>query len=601
MNPWHAWRLRATLRRLTEHARQEGGEPPPDLLARLRAEIPPDLARPRLPAAAPRRQPEPRRARNAWRPRWALAAASLALVATAGLVALRVERDEAFPPRTSAAAMAGAARANLAAPREAGQTAASPPRVAAARGDAGPPRAATSPAGTSPTLPSPASTSAGFPSPAPAAPAAASPGSASPSAASPPASPSAAVASSAAASTARAPAPGTPEAARPAVGSLAAPSGAPAARTVGAMAKAAPVGEAARDSLRAAGTPPVAPLPASPRSAALGVQPAAPAPPPPMLLTAPMAPSPPMAAMPPSSPQARLARQEAPRPLRSTFGAATGTAAYDLLRDDLLGAGRLPAPGTLRLDQLANAFAPRAAAASRSFAVAAPARARAASREESAPGGAGLEVEGARLPAPGSVYLLRLTAHRLAAPIPADAVEVEFDSAVVLSARRVGATSTAASATALYEVELRSNPPPTSTPTSTPASTIVASAASSPSQGPSSPSAAAAASAEPAAADDLVLATVQAAGLPRRLVRLGDLRSEWEQASASLRLQGLAVRLGEVASTRPMPAPTRWLQLRAEAAALTAELPADPRAAELRRLVERAIELAGLPPARPSP
>jgi hypothetical protein len=285
-----------------------------------------------------------------------------------------------------------------------------------------------------------------------------------------------------------------------------------------------------------------------------------------------------MAAMPPIAPPARLARQETPRPLRSTFGAGTGTAAYDLLRDDLLSAGRLPAPGTLRLDQLTNAFAPQTAAPAPALAMAAPARTRAARREGSVPGAAGLEVEGARLPATGSVYLLRLTAHGLAAPIPVDAVEIDFDPAVVLSARRVGATAASGSATALYEVELAAEGnwmPPVAAPA------------------PSAP--------PPSAADDLVLATVRAASLPRRVVRVGDLRSEWERASASLRLQGLALRLGEIASVRPTPAPTRWLQLRAEAAALVAELPADPRAAELRRLVERAVEVAGLPPARPSP
>ncbi len=78
--------------------------------------------------------------------------------------------------------------------------------------------------------------------------------------------------------------------------------------------------------------------------------------------------------------------------------------------------------------------------------------------------------------------------------------------------------------------------------------------------------------------------------LAERVVRLSDLRPSWDAASPALRASALAVELARALAARE-PAP-RLQELRARAQALAAELPDDPKAAELLRLVRRAADLA---------
>jgi hypothetical protein len=84
-----------------------------------------------------------------------------------------------------------------------------------------------------------------------------------------------------------------------------------------------------------------------------------------------------------------------------------------------------------------------------------------------------------------------------------------------------------------------------------------------------------------------------------RVLRLSQLRPSWEAATPALRAQGLAVQFAQALASRD-PAP-RLRQLRQEARALAAELPDDPKAAELLELVERAAKLAEAPGAGSGP
>src|SRR6202040_2290704 len=122
-------------------------------------------------------------------------------------------------------------------------------------------------------------------------------------------------------------------------------------------------------------------------------------------------------------------------PLRSSFGADTGTDFYWRVRRGLLAEGRLPRAASVRADELANAFELAA--------------------EMPAVGRPELAVEGAPLPAAGATYLVRFEARGLTGRSSSDSVEVDFDPAVVALFRRVGATAHRGGAAALYEIELR--------------------------------------------------------------------------------------------------------------------------------------------------
>jgi hypothetical protein len=296
-------------------------------------------------------------------------------------------------------------------------------------------------------------------------------------------------------------------------------------------------------------------------------------------------------------------------PLRSSFGADTGTDFYRRVRHGLLAEGRLPRAASVRADELANAFELAA--------------------EMPAVGRPELAVEGAPLPAAGATYLVRFEARGLAGRSSSDTVEVEFDPAVVARFRRVGATAHHGGAAALYEIELR--PEAAAAPA---AQGVMAGSrpnAAGPAMAPMLPKPAAeprpAETPHPAAASRMKAASPQPAGEPRgaaaprpgggtdrviatlrvvsraeggfqgggllaaRVVRLDQLHPSWDAASPALRVQGLAVELAQALAAKD-PGP-RLQAVRVRAQALAAELPEDPKAAELLQLVDRAADLAG--------
>jgi hypothetical protein len=226
-------------------------------------------------------------------------------------------------------------------------------------------------------------------------------------------------------------------------------------------------------------------------------------------------------------------------------------------------------------------------------------------------------------------------------------VEVAFDPALVARFQRLGATAHRGVAAALYEVELRQPA------AMIPAGDAAAPAAVSPHPGDAAapPAAAsrpggsrqkAAAAPRPAGArgslaapgpagsaddeGDRIVAVLRAVsrGQPRgpdravggaaarrpalpdqevpragqvvlaeRVVRLSELRPSLAAASPALRASALAIELAQALAAKD-PAPG-LRELRARARALAAEMPDDPKIAELLQLVERAADLAATP------
>ncbi len=204
------------------------------------------------------------------------------------------------------------------------------------------------------------------------------------------------------------------------------------------------------------------------------------------------------------------------------------------------------------------------------------------------PGGAPRAVaEGAALPGRPGTFLLRIAISGMPAPQRPSGAEVAFDGALVAGFRRVGASARPGAAAALFELDL----------------TAAALAAA-----PAAPEAPEAPEAPGNNAADPVIATLRLGGggaemaagpsgpnvQPLLAVRLSHLRRGWQTASPALRLPGLAVQLGEALESRP--AARRWRELRASAEQLAGEVPGDRRAAELQRLVERAADLASAAP-----
>jgi hypothetical protein len=615
---WRPWQRWMVARRLARHARREGGEPPADLLRRLREDIPASPALLRHPDRPPLAGGERRGGSRRW-----LAAASLAAALTAVVVGLRVweEQPRAESRRLEAWSRPGAASAY--ASRQAKGEASPPPALSPAPPSAAPasppvapepslalPRVASTPPsvprrrGAAPALP---------PLPAPMAPAdAAGP---------PPRRPAGRVrgepgmrsfaekatgASGVADQT-------TPQSAATAgdgaAQSLKVPSRDGASRPPGRSAStaAAPSGAPANEAApaeRAGGAAPPVPVPPAvsppPPAAAAVARPE---------LSAEAK----VAAAPPASSASRGA---APRlggaaPLRSSFGADTGTDFYRRVRRGLLADGRLPRAASVRADELANAF---------DLAADVPA----VGRPE-------LAVEGAPLPAAGATYLVRFEARGLAGRSSQDTVEVDFDPAVVARFRRVGATAHRGGAAALYEIELRpeiaaaptapgvmagSRPdaagaalapmtPMAPKPVAEAAPATAPQRAAAPRMKAASPQPTgeprSAAASRPAAGADRVIATLRVmsrdegsfrggALLAARVVRLDQLHPSWDAASPALRVQGLAVQLARALAARD-PGP-RLQEVRVRAQALAAELPEDPKAAELLQLVDRAADLA---------
>jgi hypothetical protein len=264
----------------------------------------------------------------------------------------------------------------------------------------------------------------------------------------------------------------------------------------------------------------------------------------------------------PAAPAAGMAAAPAPPhpspvpsavPLRATFGGDAGTAGYSRLRQALLKQGRLPRPDAVSPEQLTGAF---------EVAAANPAAGAAGLST------AGLAMEGAPLPGPGRRYLLRVAVQGLAGPPRRDAVEVDFDPAVVARFQRVGAATARGAATALFEIEMQ--------PSARPAGGAVVAIVRLP------PAAAPAFGGMPAAEP----------GGP--VLRLSGLRSTWEEASAALRIPGLALQLARALAAEHPEEPLQALRRQAES--LAAELPGDARTAELLLLVRRAADLAAAPP-----
>ncbi len=668
--PWERWRV---ARRLARHAQREGGAPPADLLRRLREDIP---VRPGLgyqPAETSgghptrdnwRRRPG-RRPRRVW-----VAAAVVAASITGGVIGLRVLENHW---RRDAAELAGgpgsaAAGAGAAAPGQSAERAASPASRSWSEPAAPPAEAPMQ------LQPPPAGGPAGPPGAPPAAPA--KPGAKMAAGAPPADQPVArrqmfapagpppptlappllratrplAPAGGAAATTPppveRVPAGAVGEGGAGATGMQAAAgaraggdAGKPATEDEIKVTSESPLREEAeqRGSRRPAeGEQGFAvPAPATPaaKSAASVVPPAK------------YAPSPGSTAKDAASQApARLAAFSGQAaPLRSSFGADTGTGGYRRVRQELA-EGRLPPAASVRIDQLANAF---------DLETERPA----ASRPR-------LEAEGAPLPGGGAIYLLRVAAHGLGGPPGSGAVAVEFDPAVVARFRRVGAVAGRGAASALYEIELRTTPgaalsassaadaPPASpllvagrqadaAPSSSSESKRRAMAAAAPAGGALAPGrgfatlrlisrrpagAASAAGAATAVGAPTAAGAVPAAGegdaageaggaaaagepdaagtraggpVATLVVRVSDLRLSWSAASPALRVAGLAVRLAQALAARD-PAP-RLQALLAPAQALAAELPGEARAAELLQLIRRAAYLASPPDASPPP
>jgi von Willebrand factor len=612
---WRPWQRWMAARRLERHARREGGEPPPDLLRRLREDIP---SRPVL-----MRHPMAERERRGASRRW-LAAASLAAAVTASVVGLRVWQQQS---RDVSPGWAGAGKQ---ANEEASPPAAfsrTPPSDAPASPSVAPaPPTASQPPGAFPALPRKA---------APAGPPAAA------------ASPPRQLAGLAGRATGGGPPVGSADAARPGTAAGGAVGGEPgpptaaehaagargAADEIAARSEAAAADEAAQsaegkrsklEKIRGEGASqrpqrpvatPAAPSgtsanEAAPAERAEGAAPAAVAapqfaPPPP---AAAAAARPAVGAEAKSSTSREAQMPAAPAaPLRSSFGADTGTDSYRRVRRGLLAEGRLPRAASVRADELANAFD--------------------LAGEVPAVGRPELSVEGAPLPAAGATYLVRFEARGLLGRSSPDAVEVDFDPTVVARFRRVGATAHRGGAAALYEIELR--PTFAAAPAaqevtagSRPdaAGTAMAPepvAAPRPSAAPRMKAASPQPAGEPRGApasrpgygtQDRVIATLRVVSrdqgsiqggalLAARVVRLHQLHPSWDAASPALRVQGLAVQLAQaLAAKDPLP---RLQEVRARVQALAAELPEDPKAAELLQLADRAADLAGATPRPP--
>lgn len=509
---WRPWQRWMVARRLARHARREGGEPPADLLRRLRDDIPSSPALVRHPDRPPLVLGERRGTSRRW-----LAVASLAAALTAAVVGLRVWEQH---PRAASSELEPASRPG-GAPAHAARL---------AKGKASPP------------------------APAPVAPFGA---------AAPP-----------------------PPSRQPAGGVQ----GEPEMRS---FAETAPGAGGAADRMAAP------PVPAPPAFS--------PPPPPAAAMARPdLAVETRVEAAPPAPPPSP--RVGGAAPLRSSFGADTGTDFYRRVRRGLLAEGRLPRAASVRADELANAFELAA--------------------EMPAVGRPELAVEGAPLPAAGATYLVRFEARGLAGRSSSDTVEVDFDPAVVARFRRVGATAHRGGAAALYEIELR--PEAAAAPA---AQGVMAGSrpdAASPALAPTAPKPVAeprpAETPHPAAASRMKAASPQPAGEPRgaaaprpgggtdrviatlrvvsrdeggfqgggllaaRVVRLDQLHPSWDAASPALRVQGLAVELAQALAAKD-PGP-RLQAVRVRAQALAAELPEDPKAAELLQLVDRAADLA---------
>jgi hypothetical protein len=307
--------------------------------------------------------------------------------------------------------------------------------------------------------------------------------------------------------------------------------------------------------------------------------------------------------------------------LHSSFGIdlGAGTGSYRRLRRELLDEGRLPRGASVRAGELASAFDLAAA-------------------RTPAAGGPELLAEGAPLPSARGAYLLRFDARGLAPPSGLDAVEVDFDPAVVAHFQRVGVTVHRGAAAALYEIELRqpvarawagmvAAVPPSPLPRPADARRKAAAprpatgegpgpgatrpAAAPPPAGPAGVAAGIPAAApgstpgdETGGGSDRVVAVLRAVSSERpgaaaeavraeRVVRASDLRSALEAASPALRASVLAVELARaLAASDPAP---RLRQLQAQAQALAASLPDDPKAAELALLIRRAADLTAAP------
>jgi hypothetical protein len=486
--PWERWRLG---RRLVRHARREGGAPPPELLQRLRDDLPGRPAAAPAPGAGMRERRLDRGAR-----RRLLVAASLAAAVSATVVGLRVLVRHDLPGSWSGAEY------RLSGPAATGRRGLRAEKLLA---PPSPPAAATPRELAAPAAPQPQ----------PATP--------------PPPQERARPAGALAARPKAAPRPVT----APADGAVA--GGAGAAPAPPAASAAGPPAEQSAPAARPA--PPERALAEAPLSAAAagGVEerPAAE----------------PGTSVAPSSPAlGKAMRQRAaaatPAPLRSSFGGdagETGTAFYRRLRHELA-EGRLPPAAAVRAGELANAFE---LAREAEVAVSRPL----------------LAAEGAPVPPPGAAWLVRFTARGLAGPPGAETVEVFFDPTLVTSARRIGATVYRGGASALYEIELRRK--------AVGASVIATLRLVRVEEG------------APEAAATALLA---------RQVHLSELHPTWAAASAELRLPGLAVLLADaLAASDPAP---RLRELRVQARALAAELPGEPRAAELLELVDRAADLA---------
>jgi hypothetical protein len=572
--PWERWMVAC---RLGRHARREGGEPPPDLLRRLREDIPasPELLRhlERPTAAADERRGASRR--------W-LTAASLAAALTGSVVGLRVWQEHSRHAGNRPEALVGSDFASGAESRRANPGA--PPSPAPSSPGAAPatvaapvpfaPPAVAAPAPPSSTVASPAPRSLGVAGslPRPAKPAArgASGGSAVP-----PGGAAGFGGTAGGVAGVAAPSPsaetGVAAGARDTAQELELRSEAAAGESA-AQSQAGRPSDLERGRRGGASRPPR-------RSAVTAAGPtgmpvddispverageAAPAPPPSGA-----------AAKAAALPAARPGQPPGPAtPLRSSFGADTGIDSYRRVRRGLLGEGHLPRAASVRADELANAFDLAA-------------EVQAVDRPE-------LSVEGAPLPAAGAAYLLRFEVRGLMGRSSPDAVEVDFDPTVVARFRRVGATAHRGGAAALYEVELHK---------------AVAGAAPQMTAAlprpPGEPPAAPASRAGGDGAQNRVIATLRVVArdersvqdgslLAVRVVRLSELHPSWETASPALRVQGMAVQLAQALAAKD---PAASLQaLRARAQALAAELPEDPKATELLQLVDRAADLAGGP------
>jgi hypothetical protein len=571
---WHPWQRWMVARRLARHARSEGGEPPANLLRRLREDIPssPALVRhPDRPLLAPGGLRGTSR-------RW-LVAASVAAALTAGVVGLRVWEEQ---PREESSRLEPASRPG-GAPAYASRL---------AKGEAPPP------------VPAPVAPS-GAAAPPPRQPAIGVQGkpgmrsfaekaSGASGAADRTTAPSAATAGDEAARSLEALPPKLERTSR---------GGASQKPGRSASTAAAPSGMPANDAApaeRAGGAAPPAPVP-----------PAVSTPPPAAATVArpELSAEAKVEAESPASPASRASpRVGGASPLRSSFGADTGTDSYRRVRRGLLAEGRLPRAASVRADELANAFELAA--------------------EMPAVGRPELAVEGAPLPAAGATYLVRFEARGLAGRSSPDTVEVDFDPAVVARFRRVGATAHRGGAAALYEIELRpevaaapaaqgvtagSRPdaagpamaPMAPKPAAEPRPAYTPRPAAAPRMKAASPQPAGesrgAAPPRPGGGTDRVIATLRVVSrdeggfqggtlLAARVVRLDQLHPSWGAASPALRVQGLAVQLAQALAAKD-PGP-RLQEVRVRAQALAAELPEDPKAAELLQLVDRAADLA---------